>query len=716
MMLEKLLKKVKTLAFRIHLLKGICFTLLFILGFRLYQMQILYSADYAAFLEQSSTTRISMNVPRGIIFDRNMEVLVDNDAVPIITYTFSTAVGPSLMREMAYEVARLMETVDPGNRLSDMAEGLRAMDLQDLWIITNPEEAQELVPNWIEENPQLAQQMVENLAALTDEEFYLIQLEAITDEMLETLTIRQKAALVIFNAMNQGINGTINIVQNEATEEEIFVIAENLRHLPGFNIGTSWMRNYPSKVGFMDIFGRVTSYEQGLPRDQAERLRALGYRNNDRVGTGQLEASLEPILSGINSQYDVHTENGITIKNQVFDGQPGMNVSLTIDAELQAQVDEILRDTLIHYRTNTRTGRFLREGYVVMLNPNTGEILSMNGIVLDEDENDRLIWEGGRVSYRREPLGTIWNTYEMGSTVKGATLLLGFQQGITTIGQSRFDQVLQFQGTNPISSWTPMGSVNEIVALARSSNIYFMLQTLQARGITYVPGMALGIDLEQWDLHRRFFGDLGLGSNTGIEVPEAIGQRVQIRYGTDILFHNIGQSDTYTTMQLAQYTMTLANGGYRFATQLVRDIFLPSNSSEELFLHQAFSPRLLNRIEADQSFFDRIRLGFIEGVQGSQGTGTPRFAGVNYNPAGKTGTAQTFLLDQHGFMVYPVVPIHNVSFVGWAPAVNPEVAIAVILPAGQDPDLAERGAGSNFGAQSIAAEAMQAFFDLREKR
>jgi len=816
-MLEKIRKKMRTLAFRIQLLKAICLIMLGLLAHRLYQMQILYASYYESWLEQSATTRVSMNVPRGIIYDRNLEVLVDNHAVFTINYTFSTAIGTNRMREMAYGIAELLEGVDGGEeRLEGMITRLRERDLQDLfistlsnpdrispwvlqWLEANPSEISGFLPEsitpqdaisrlagrlnaeevplsnnaianilqrairamvseWLQANPEEGQiligeditleQAVQNPAVLSDAVFYAIQLRAITGEMLDTLTLRQKASHVIFNAMNQGVNGTVNIVKNNATREEIFAVGEHLNNVdfPGFFIDTSWEREIEDDLGLRYILGQVTSYEQGLPSEQAARLRALGYRNNDRVGRGGLEAVLEPILRGVNTEFDVVTENGITLQNRVLEGQPGMNVSLTIDAQLQARVNEILTHHLVYGRENLRTAVHSYEGYVVLLDPNTGEILSMNGIVLGEvreheDANGNTVqeWvthENGQRIIHENALGTIWNAYEMGSTVKGATMLLGYREGVTGIGTTRHDRTLNFRGTPSMGSWRDMGSVNDLRALYESSNVFFWLQTLQMAGGTYVPNDYLQISAEQryrlFDLHRRFYAEFGLGSDTGIEIPNATGIQHAHTVPGQLLNLNIGQFDTYTTMQLAQYTMTLANGGYRFATQLVGDIFLPSDNEYEMRLHSSFTPRLLNRIDMDQRYFDRIREGFRMGVQGTPfaghfATGEEAFRGwqngfpPGVGPAGKTGTAETFLQyrvtnlhegERAGFMDRREIEVQNVTFVGWAPVENPEVAVAVILPSAQIPGLPQ-GTPSNLGAQRIANEAMQAFFELR---
>ncbi|MCL1949208.1 MAG: penicillin-binding protein 2 [Turicibacter sp.] len=728
-MFEELSRKMKSLTFRIQVLKGICVFLMGLLAFRLYEMQVVYSQEYVDFLDQSTTTRISLNVPRGRIYDRNLEILVDNDAVHIITYTYSTSIGQSTMRKLADELARILESValkEGTGRMEEMNNGLRTRDLRDLWLVTHPKEAEELVGAWLKNNADAAlgllgdQELLDraliNPKVLSDSQFYAVQLSTVTDDMLNTLTPRQRASQVIFNAMNQGVHGAINIVLNRATQEEIWEVAENLRKLPGFDIGTSWERDFPSPIGFSGIYGRVTTYEQGLPSEQAQRLRALGYRNNDRVGRGQLEGALEPILSGVNSIYDVTVENGASFRTPVFEGQPGMNVSLTLDSRLQEKVDEILKRQLERSRSQQATAEHLREGYAVMLNPRTGEILSMNGMVRTRQEEE----EGdGAYEWVANPLGTIQSQFEMGSTVKGAALLLGYQEGATQIGQDRFDQPLLFPGSNPMGSWRNLGTVSDLDALMYSSNVYFWLQTIAMGGGAYSANNPNGIGIsearqqELLGIHREFFGQFGLGSGTGIELPEATGLRNSSSEFFNLLFYAIGQSDTFTTMQLAQYAMTLANGGSRFATQLVKDIYLPSTNGEDMRLYQAFTPRLLNRIDLDQAYFERVREGFRRAVQDSRGTGFSAFSGADYDPAGKTGTAQTILLDESGWPVRPAVEVHNVTFVGWAPVNDPEVAIAVILPAGELPANGRSGSWSNNTAQIIANEAMKAYFDLK---
>ncbi|WP_288994173.1 hypothetical protein [uncultured Turicibacter sp.] len=85
-MVDKILKLIKSLVFRIHILKIVSIVLFLVICFRLYSIQVTYSPDYTNYIERSTTVELQKNVPRGVIYDRNFDVLVDNEAVNTITY------------------------------------------------------------------------------------------------------------------------------------------------------------------------------------------------------------------------------------------------------------------------------------------------------------------------------------------------------------------------------------------------------------------------------------------------------------------------------------------------------------------------------------------------------------------------------------------------------------------------------------------------------
>ncbi|MFR9295867.1 MAG: penicillin-binding transpeptidase domain-containing protein, partial [Turicibacter sanguinis] len=534
-MVDKILKLIKSLVFRIHILKIVSIVLFLVICFRLYSIQVTYSPDYTNYIERSTTVELQKNVPRGVIYDRNFDVLVDNEAVNTITYQLYSDVSKSQMKDIASQLANLIEV--------DFSK-LTSRDLKDLYLEVFKEEANELVT-------------AKEIKELDDNEIYQLQLSRITDEMLEKLSDHDKETQAIYINMNKGTNLTSNIIKKGATQDEIAIVSEHLESLPGVNTDVDWDRTYPSVAGISPIYGRVSSYEQGLPANLSGYYKAHDYQSNDRVGLSQLELYYEALLRGSKSQYVLKNENEVSNYQEIYEGQRGYELVLSLDAELQAALNKIVEDELIAAKTNRPVAtQYLREAYVVMLNPNTGEVLSMTGKVIEYNEETK------QYEIYDNSLGTIQNAFTMGSVVKGASLLAGYHYGVTDINQYITDGPLSFKGGLIKKSWKTLGYINDSDALKFSSNVYFMLQTIRLGGGTYVPGGPLVLDVSAFDQYREFFNQFGLGVSTGIDLPnESIGLIETNKTSGKLLDFSIGQADIYTTMQLAQYVSTIATSG-----------------------------------------------------------------------------------------------------------------------------------------------------------
>lgn len=659
-----------------------------IIAFRLYAVQVKYSGEYQAYVDKTSTVALQRNVPRGVIYDRNMSVLVDNEAVNTITYQRYADVSEEEMREVADKLADLIEV--------DFSK-LTSRDLKDLYLETFAEEAENLYTE-------------EELKEYDDKTLYQLQLSRITDEMLANLTDHDKEAHAIFINMKKGTNQTSNIVKKGATEEEVAVVSEHLESMPGVNTEVDWDRTYPSVAQWHPIYGRVSSYEQGLPAVLLNYYKAHDYQSNDRVGLSQLELYYEPLLGGYKSQYLLTNDDDTSTYDEIYEGQRGYELVLTIDADLQAAVNEIVKDELLNAKKNSSTTQYLREAYIVMTNPNTGEILAMTGNIIewDDEAQDYVIYDNS--------LGTFQNSFTVGSVVKGATLLTGFKYGVTTPGQVVNDSKMYFKGGLEKGSWQTLGAVNDLTALQKSSNVYFFDQTIRFGGSSYSPYMALNLDLDVFDKYRSTFNQFGLGVATGIDLPnESTGLVEAQRTSGKLLDFAIGQADLYTPMQLVQYVSTIAISGKRFAPTLVKEVYLPSNddvSGKQLV--KGFEPNLLNVVEIDQQYFDRVHQGFIMALQQSGGTGYSTFYKATYNPAGKTGTAQEYARDAEGRYIKDAngdfIDVHSRTLIAYAPADKPEIAISVVVPQCELPSQ------SHPISLQIGERAMQAYFDLKKER
>ena len=690
-MLDKLLKLIKSLVFRINVLKAVCLILFLVVIFRLYAIQVTYSSDYQAFIDRTSTIALQKNVPRGVIYDRNRAVLVDNQAVNTITYQLYSGVSSSEMKEIAGKLANLIEVE---------FDKLTSRDLKDLYIEIFPEDAKAL----------LTEQEQKELASDNDA-YYQLQLSRITEEHLNQLTDHDKETHAIFIKMNKGTNLTSNIIKQGATEEEIAVVNEHLEEMPGVNTDVDWNRTYPSVAQWHPIYGRVSTYEQGLPATSSGYYLAHDYQSNDRVGLSQLEYYYEDLLRGYKSQYVLTKENEVSSYDEIYEGQRGYEMVLTIDADLQAAVNQIVEEEMLSAKKNSSTTKYLREAYIVMTNPNTGEILAMTGRIIEWDDEKK------EYVFTDNSLGTFQNSFTMGSVVKGATLLAGYNANATTLGQVRLDEKMSFKGGLIKGSWKVMGNINDITALTQSSNVYFFKQTMSlAGGVNYYAGMPLVLDLDVFDYYRSFFNQFGLGVATGIDLPnESTGLIESQRTSGKLLDFSIGQADIYTTMQLVQYGSTIATNGKRFAPTLVKEIYLPSNEEVDgKQLLEGFTPRLLNVVDLNEKHLEQVKKGFVGALQSSNGTGYSVFAKATYNPAGKTGTAQEYARDEEGKYMRDsngeLIEVHNRTLIAYAPADSPEIAISVVVPQG------ELTTQSHPISLNIGQRSMQAYFDLKKER
>ena len=676
------------MVFRRHVLKGVCLILFLVVVFRLYAIQVTYSADYQAYIDRTSTIELQKNVPRGVIYDRNMDVLVDNEAVSTITYQRYSDVSESEMKEIASQLADLIDV--------DFTK-LTSRDLKDLYLEKFEDEAKELYTK-------------EEAKTLEDKELYQLQLSRITDEMLEQLTDHDKETHAIYINMKKGTNLTSNIIKKGATEDEVAIVSEHLEEMPGVNTEVDWDRTYPSVAEWHPIYGRVSTYEQGLPATLSSYYKAHDYQSNDRVGLSQLELYYEPLLRGYKSQYVLTNENETSNYDAIYEGQRGYELVLTIDAELQAAVNQIVKEELINAKKNSSTTQYLREAYIVMTNPNTGEILAMTGNIIEWDE------EAKDYKIIDNSLGTFQNSFTVGSVVKGASLLTGFKYGDSWPGKTITDTKMYFKGGLIKGSWKNLGGVDDVAALKFSSNVYFFQQTISMGGSSYSPYMTLNLDLDAFEKYRSTFNEFGLGVSTGIDLPnESTGLIESQRTPGKLLDFAIGQADLYTPMQLVQYVSTIATSGKRFAPTLVKEVYLPSNddvSGKQLV--KGFTPNLLNVVELDQTYFNRVHQGFVAALQQSGGTGYSVFAKATYNPAGKTGTAQEYARDEEGKYIKDangeLIDVHNRTLIAYAPADNPEVAISVVVPQG------ELASQSHPISLQIGERAMQAYFDLKKER
>lgn len=187
-----------------------------------------------------------------------------------------------------------------------------------------------------------------------------------------------------------------------------------------------------------------------------------------------------------------------------------------------------------------------------------------------------------------------------------------------------------------------MGLINEIDALAYSSNVYMFRIAMLLGGANYIYDGPLKINDAAFETLRRDLGELGLGVKTGIDIPnEAFGYRGNKRTGGYLLDASIGQYDTYTNIQLAQYACTLANGGKRVKPRLMMDSYVTDQDGKANANYTA-KTEILDDVSNQTTAFGQIKQGMRACVTRSNGTCNAFWSSKPYVTYAKTGTAEDY--------------------------------------------------------------------------
>src|SRR5699024_8606897 len=384
------------------------------------------------------------------------------------------------------------------------------------------------------------------------------------------------------------------------------------------------------------LLGNITSQEQGIPAEQADYYLTRGYSRNDRVGKSGLEEQYEDLLRGTKEQIQhTTTKSGQVIDSKaIVEGERGKDLVLTIDMEFQERVDKIVRDELqTVLKNHPYQNRFLEDALAVAIDPTTGELLAVSGQHYNRDKK----------KFENSAYKALYDSHRPGSTVKGATVLAGYESGVIKPGQTFFDTPVKIAGTPPKGSYTSLGAVNDIDALRRSSNVYMFHIAMRMGGeFNYQHNKSISFDVNAFQDMRNYYNQFGLGVKTGIDFPyEATGYVGTEQRAGNLLDYAIGQYDTYTTLQLAQYVATIANDGYRVRPHFLKEVRHPNDSEEGLGpVIRRSNTEVLNRIDMDQKNIERVQEGFRQVFQSSGGTGVQYFGNKSYEAAGKTGTAE----------------------------------------------------------------------------
>ncbi|GAA0414437.1 penicillin-binding protein 2 [Agaribacter marinus] len=681
--MEKRDKRKHPFTLRVSILFLLIFFLFTILIFRLGVVQILNGDSFQAEIDRTTQDTTKMPVPRGRIYDRYHRVIVDNQPLYAITYMPAKGVQAQERLEVAEKLSTFISMYHGKNKQAQL-DTLTLRDKKEYWYLKHIDEAKKRL-------------MEKEVASMDPSEQYSTILKRINKEEVNDITEEQLNIILIKKELDKAMTLTPHIVKNEGvTPSEFAKVSEHLHELPGINATTDWKRAYPYGDTIKKLLGSITSHKEGILKDKKDFYLTRGYSPNDRVGKSGLEEQYEAVLRGRKEQmkYTINKRGEIVDSNIVVEGQQGKDLVLTIDIALQEKVDQIVRDELkAIIKKYPYENRHMEDALAVVLNPKTGELLAVSGQHYDRKQN----------AFRNTAYKALYDQHIPGSAVKGATVLAGYQSAVIAPGDTFYDKPLKIKGTPEKSSYTDssLGLLNDQDALKRSSNVYMFYIALRMGGeYHYQYNQPVTFQKEAFQEMRNYFSQFGLGVQTGVDYPyEGTGYKGPNPVAGNLLDFAIGQYDTYTTMQLAQYVSTIANDGLRVRPHFLKEIRLPNPSEKQLgSLFKSVNTDVLNRVEMSQSQIKRVQEGFRRVYQEPGGTAYREFGDKSYNPAGKTGTAENEINGNY---------TENLTLIGYAPFDHPEVAFAIVVP--------HTGKGEHVN-NKIGERIMDAYFELKEER
>ena len=631
----------------------------------LYDAQILHGGENRAKSISSNAASETVTASRGIITDRNGKVLVSNRLAYTLVFDRSGFDDDAALNAAILRLVQLCEETGTGwndtlpigrvgnflrysnarsetfdkfiekNDLTSGASGRQLLsELRELYHVDeslSEREARLIVGVRYELHSRDSYTFAEDVSTEV--------LSLITDGRYEGVTIRTASARVYNTALAAHILGTI---------------------------GPIWQEEWSSSedtgyVGYAD----------------------KGYSMNDLVGKDGVEKAFESYLRGMDGRRLITTDETGKITGELYtrEPQPGGTVALTLDIDLQADVEAALAETIsgmIDKDSNERGGA------AAVVSVGTGEVLALASyptydLSTFNEDYDELVNDQRLPMFNRATQGI----YAPGSTFKMVTAVAALESGIITPSSIIQDRGIYTYYKDPqpmcwIYSQTGSthGRINVSQAITDSCNYFF-----------YEVGRLTGI--RTLDSYASQFG---LGQSTGIEIGDSSGVLASPEWAeshdqewTDgqTITAAIGQSyNLFTPLQLANYVATLVGGGDHYQAHLLKNVKAYDNSR----LLYMYDDEPMNTVEISDSTLSAVTRGMHElTVSGSVAYA---FENCVVSAGAKTGSAQVG------------TDIANGVFVAYAPYEKPEIAVAIVI---------EKG-GSGAALANTAVEIINSWF------
>lgn len=581
----------------------------------------------------AAITNISIkggSAPRGRILDINGKVIVDNIGVNTIVYHKPNYVTLNMELEVAEKLVEL----------TNYEYNYSESKLKNFYLLKYSSECEKLITD--EERRLYSERK------LTKKDLEEYKLARITAEMLNNLSDLEKYSSYFYYLMQEGYIYD-NKVLLRAIDESLYakILEENLTGIFG---EIEWTRNYIYQDTLKSVLGTISN---SLPKEK-ENLLNEGYSYQDKVGISGLEEYYEEYLRGEKALYKIENNN----LKMISSAKKGNDLVLEIDIDLQLEVENIIKKQITAAKKLPNT-EFYRESYALLSDPNTGAVRVIAGI--------RRLDNG---DFQDVSINVTKNAYTMGSAVKAASLTVGFQNNIIDIGTKYNDSCVKLANLPAKCSYRRLGVLDDKRALALSSNYYQFMIALGVSGNKYSYNMKAKVSEEDFNTYRNTFKSYGLGTKTGIDLPNELDGFEGSQVAIDLLLNlSIGQYDLYTPLSLLQYANTIAHNGSRLKLNLMHSI----KKEDEIIVENI--PKELNKVDLEEKYKKRLNEDLREVMR--VGTGY-WYASESTNAAGKTGTSESWIdSDYDGKMDSFVL---NHTFWMYAPYDNPKYSMVVISP------------------------------------
>ncbi|MBJ6138386.1 penicillin-binding protein 2 [Marinobacter litoralis] len=468
-------------------------------------------------------------------------------------------------------------------------------------------------------------------------------------------------------------------------EPEIAKMAVHRHEFPGVEVSAELVRYYPHS----DLTAHALGFVGRINREELNRIDPVNYAGTNYIGKSGIERFYEEVLHGRVGYQHVETNARGRIL-RVLEREnpvPGEDLELHLDLRLQRKAHELLEG---------------RRGAIVAIEPATGGILALASV--PGFDTNKFVTGISVADYRElsesidKPLfnRALRGQYPPGSTIKPMMAVAALDSGVTTRDRKIWDPgYYQLrEGGRRYRDWKRSGHgwVDLKDSVAQSCDVYF-----------YDVAVEMGVDT----MHK-YLSAFGFGEDATLDVSGALSgllpsddwkraMRNERWYPGDSVNMGIGQGFFLATpLQLATATALVANRGEWVEPRLLKDI-RGDRTADEFLPAETHNPLVLKDPENWEYVVDTME----EVMHGAKGTARRAARGASYRMAGKTGTAQVFSLGQDE--EYDAEEVRerlrdHALFVGFAPADDPKIAVAIIV---------ENGGGGS----SVAAPVARGLFD-----